>query len=77
MNQKHPWWQQCIFIKRFMPEQDGYSYKKIMDELPKLKQAGYDVVQITAPYLSSGFFPGWTAMISTMKLFFSVVGTSC
>ncbi|MBE5955570.1 MAG: hypothetical protein E7253_03865 [Lachnospiraceae bacterium] len=59
MNHKEHWWHQCVFIKRYMPEQDRYTYKQIIKELPKLKQTGYHALQITAPYLSSGFYPWW------------------
>ena len=54
-----PWWLHCSAVLRYMPELDRKTIGEIAAELPGIAAAGYQVVQITAPYSSAGLWPWW------------------
>ncbi len=54
-----PWWRRCSAVLRYMPEQDRKTLADIAAELPDIVFAGYQAIQITAPYASAGYYPWW------------------
>ena len=54
-----PWWRKCSAVLRYMPEQDRKTIAEISAELPETAAAGYQAIQITAPYCSAGFHAWW------------------
>ena len=60
MNPKNePWWRRCSAVLRYMPEYDKKTIADITAELTDIRASGYQAIQITAPYASSGFYPWW------------------
>ena len=53
------WWHSCSAIWRFMPGEDKKTIADISQDLHWLSNAGFQAIQITAPYESAGFHPWW------------------
>lgn len=57
-NIREQWWEHCSGIMRFMPKVNGQTLRDVIKCLEKVKEWGFDAIEIFAPYYGGNEYGG-------------------